>query len=51
MSNKIGEIFGSPHAVILSLSHGFKMSLRNIGFSGVFGSFSERLLIFEQIYV
>ena len=45
MPNKIVEIFGSPHAVILSLSHGFKMSLRNSGFSGVFGSFSETNII------
>ena len=37
--------------MILSLSHDFKMRLRNIGFSGVSGSFSERLLIFEHIYM
>ena len=36
--------------VILSLSLGFKLSLK-FGFSWVFGSFSEQLLIFEQIYV
>ena len=36
--------------MILSLSHGFKMNLRNCVFSGGFGSFSERLIISEQIY-
>ena len=38
--------------MILSLSHGFEMSfIKKYCFSGVFGSFSERLLIFKQICV
>ena len=37
--------------MILSLSLGLKLILKRMYFSGVFGCFSERVLIFEQIYL
>ena len=41
----LSKEYGRESLFVLGLSHGFKICVRNIGFTGVFSSFSERLLI------